>query len=1539
MSKKTTLNVLSSTAIAGLIVAAVSSTAYAKVTNVVVQDKDGKQYEYDYNKLADSLAGIQAADYFNNFSAKLVGGKTVSYVDDKTGFVDASKAANAVIIDGKDFKTFTESATTADLVNINASLLTDVVLNNDGTIKEQPHQAQTGVTVSSVSAITTTTAKVTFAADTDLADTAENYAKFNLTVNDGTAFHPTKITKVDSKNYTLTFATLDNTQGVLKVNGTAADLINKGKTTEAEYNFDFKAPEVTAVQAVDSRHLKVTFSEKMDASAADAVNFALYKLGDAQAAGTNLLDTTAATTDAFGVLSADSKSVVFTLKDTTTLAPATYYFNVATAGVKDIQNSATYVVANGTQLTFAPKASELTDVTAPKVVSAAYNSETKKLAVQFDETVKVSSLDYTKVKLGGVALTSSDAIEESSDSSKLTFRISDATKAKLPAGAVSLEIAAGAVTDIATTANAIEATTVAAVQLQTPPSLVAANSSYDENTRTLTLKFDQKVTIGAKANIQLGGVALDDAKNVWTKDIDKTATDTVTVVLAASDASAAGISGVTVDKIKATIPVSATVKNEAGTPTTLAIDSDIAMTQDIKAPSLVNATFKNLDKKLYFELDEAAQVADIANGTLKIGFGTDDPVAVSAAIVKGNIKAVDANGTLLADQTAYSKYLVVDLPTDTATITGKADGATSTTGQIEAQLQTAYSNGVPMTIQLGANAFYDFANDQTTAKSNGNLAMAKPMTLNFANSMIPTVSTKSATADDNTTTDAVVSTTQLKVTFDARMNKDEAENVNNYTIVDKMYSSKAYKVTKATLGADQKTVYLVVDNAMTDVAAGATVNAYKLTVANVHSVDGVALSTTANNFEFEGIVTAADTTAPAIKTAANDGVVLTSTANKENDTIAITFDANDVSKATAENLANYQLFDLGTDGNSNTEIKLDSNSVSSISFNGTNKATMTLKTIDLQQDHQYKVVVNNIADNYGNVIVTTDKANERVIKPVADNAQVTTDVSFVRDIQAPTTTALGSVQTGKTTVVVTFGEDVVATTAQNPANYRVTLNDGTNVTPTSVAYDATTKKATFDIPNTITGTTFKYAVKGVKDLAGNAATTFVDQTGVLADLVAPAFDSTTPITAEAKDEATPAADVITLKFTEAVNDTKALDETNYVVKINDTTLAAKGAIADTDTPVADTNDYVIKKVDSKTFQIVLGKADGTAPTKNFLKGDTVTVTAKNIEDLIGNKMADTTVSTTAINNVTAANTAIAAADVVIKTANTIELTFADDLAASTVSASDFVVDSNVVTKAEVAGKKVTLTVAAPVQDGAKVTVKASSNYDVKDAVGNALDKALTTDGVTSAAAFTAPDTMAPTASVGAVSVTAGTDVTTAQSNELGTVYLVKSTDTVTDKASLDALVAGTKATKATVGTINNNTTIATTNLAAGSYHVYAVDAAGNVSAASTAVVTVTAPITNVTSSPFTLVAANNTVTITLTGGTFKAGTITASDFTFSGTDNAALAGGTFTRTSDTVVTITGAGITGLTGTDNTVLVKAATQATQATSVAAVASTN
>jgi hypothetical protein len=105
------------------------------------------------------------------------------------------------------------------------------------------------------------------------------------------------------------------------------------------------------------------------------------------------------------------------------------------------------------------------------------------------------------------------------------------------------------------------------------------------------------------------------------------------------------------------------------------------------------------------------------------------------------------------------------------------------------------------------------------------------------------------------------------------------------------------------------------------------------------------------------------------------------------------------------------------------------------------------------------------------------------------------------------------------------------------------------------------------------------------------------------------------------------------------------------------------------------------------------------------------------------------------------------------------------------------------------------------------------------------------------------DTTAPTASVTAVTESNTANVTTAQSSETGTLYLVNAAVAVSDAASLAAAVAAGTAASASVTSINTSTAISTAGLGDGTYLVYAVDAAGNVSAASSHVVTLdsTAP--------------------------------------------------------------------------------------------------
>lgn len=158
-------------------------------------------------------------------------------------------------------------------------------------------------------------------------------------------------------------------------------------------------------------------------------------------------------------------------------------------------------------------------------------------------------------------------------------------------------------------------------------------------------------------------------------------------------------------------------------------------------------------------------------------------------------------------------------------------------------------------------------------------------------------------------------------------------------------------------------------------------------------------------------------------------------------------------------------------------------------------------------------------------------------------------------------------------------------------------------------------------------------------------------------------------------------------------------------------------------------------------------------------------------------------------------------------------------------------------------------------DGATLGAGTSSiKFKVTDSAGN--------DGTVATQAYTL-DTSGPTASVTAATIKNTAGVTTAQSTETGTAYLVLASAGVTDMASLETLVTGGTATKATVTAANTNTGISTTGLADGTYKVYAVDTAGNVSANSTNSIVIDTTAPSFTSSSTPSVAENTTAAVTL----------------------------------------------------------------------------
>lgn len=128
------------------------------------------------------------------------------------------------------------------------------------------------------------------------------------------------------------------------------------------------------------------------------------------------------------------------------------------------------------------------------------------------------------------------------------------------------------------------------------------------------------------------------------------------------------------------------------------------------------------------------------------------------------------------------------------------------------------------------------------------------------------------------------------------------------------------------------------------------------------------------------------------------------------------------------------------------------------------------------------------------------------------------------------------------------------------------------------------------------------------------------------------------------------------------------------------------------------------------------------------------------------------------------------------------------------------------------------------------------------------------------------DSVAPTASLGAVTIP-NTSLVTVQSSETGTAYLVNSSVSVSNLASITG-ADGKYWNSVAITQVATNTSLSASGLVEGSYSAYAVDAAGNLSAASSNSASITLTyqaVFSITNAPLTL-AYNGTVTVGTSGG-------------------------------------------------------------------------
>jgi len=201
--------------------------------------------------------------------------------------------------------------------------------------------------------------------------------------------------------------------------------------------------------------------------------------------------------------------------------------------------------------------------------------------------------------------------------------------------------------------------------------------------------------------------------------------------------------------------------------------------------------------------------------------------------------------------------------------------------------------------------------------------------------------------------------------------------------------------------------------------------------------------------------------------------------------------------------------------------------------------------------------------------------------------------------------------------------------------------------------------------------------------------------------------------------------------------------------------------------------------------------------------------------------------------------------------------------------------------------------------GTAVSCSKSSDDTVDDSTsgdstsGDSTSDNSTSDNSTSDNTTTSSDTTAPTASVTTAAITNSSNAVV-QSTETGTAYLVKTTVSVSNLASITG-AADSQWNSAAISSANTNTNLAATGLVDGTYKVYAVDAAGNLSNASRNSVTLDTTAPAITG---TTVASNNeSIAVTFSKAVYNtsggSGALEASDFTLT------LSGGTATLASAT----------------------------------------
>lgn len=817
----------------------------------------------------------------------------------------------------------------------------------------------------------------------------------------GTAVAVSAITKVAAdltgKTYKLTIPTLTNKEGKVTVNGT-------------EQAFDFKSPEVTSIVAKGTKTLEVTFNEPIKDTTAIASNFKIKKISDAAVITTGTVALSADATKATISFDTDLNVADYTLTlGETVLA-------TATNRVQDTTGNAIY---GGTEVSFRPSATDLAVKEAASITTAEYNNGTGILTVAFNKDTTAANVDVTKITFGGVALTSSDLVAQSTSNS-VTITLSAATKLAVNAvsGALNLVASASAWTD------GTNATTGQTVSVAKVTPAVVSSAAYNQETKVLTVTFDQAVKMNTVAGIKVNSAAVggSEATAASATNVDGTAIDTTvaqsTWTLKLSAVEAAKLESATNDKAKLKVYMATdavrnnltrVISNVATTYATGAIA--VTYTADTTKPYATAVVYDNKTGILTLTYSEALDAASLVN--LKVA---------------GNAKIATA---ATGDVNAF------DLSAETLTASAdKKSVAITVTGANKTNLDNQYFSGKTIKAWIAADVLVD---------ANG----LKNVATTFDTGIVATY--------NDFVAPTVTSVTPLNknfvtVVFNEMVQKSTAEVASNYVIKD--LAGNTLQVKSAELQADGKTVYV-------NTADQVSGKPYNVTVSNVRDLQSNLVTVAPTAIVGNGT----DATA---KLGVNATLVATAPVNSKNDTLQLTFDGV-VSQAQALNLANYSVLQADTNDTAGwTAAKAVSLANSKASIDATGKiVTLTLADYNLQSGKYYKVVVSNVTDVYGNTLDSTK----------------TTAAAVVLDAANLTAPSVVEANTKDGAVVLTFDQELVATEAVKVTNYKVGAVQPTKAT---YAYDAATGKATvtLDLGTAVTVATNVAIKDAVTNLAG-----------------------------------------------------------------------------------------------------------------------------------------------------------------------------------------------------------------------------------------------------------------------------------------------------------------------------------------------------------------------------------------------------------------------------------------------------------------------